>query len=145
MWYKPFFASTFVSSAIEMKESSLTAKDTKTLEQKKSLNEEKTLQVLKNLSLDLQAIHLQVVQQLKGSPSSAEWIQIGVIIDRLLFILYILFISVSFITLIIIWASLYSTSWFISEYDKKCFQLFGFVWNQCITSQRDMKMSYFGD
>jgi len=93
-----------------MKESSLTAKDTKTLEQKKSLNEEKTLQVLKNLSLDLQAIHLQVVQQLKGSPSSAEWIQIGVIIDRLLFILYILFISVSFITLIIIWASLYSTS-----------------------------------
>ncbi|KAM4547884.1 5-hydroxytryptamine receptor 3A-like [Odontesthes bonariensis] len=96
--------------AQEMKESSPKAKGTEISEQKKPLNEEKTLQVLKNLNMDLQAIHLHVVQQLKGSSSSAEWVQIGAITDRLLFILYILFISVSFITLMIIWASLYSKS-----------------------------------
>uniref|UniRef100_A0A3B5QIQ4 Neurotransmitter-gated ion-channel ligand-binding domain-containing protein n=1 Tax=Xiphophorus maculatus TaxID=8083 RepID=A0A3B5QIQ4_XIPMA len=49
------------------------------------------------------AIRREVEQQHKGKQSSEEWIQVGLIIDRLLFGLYIVFISVSFITIIILW------------------------------------------
>lgn len=63
---------------------------------------------LKKLGKDLQAIRLKVDQELKDSQSSEDWMQVGFIIDRLLFGLYILFISVSFITIIIIWVNLYN-------------------------------------
>lgn len=66
------------------------------------------LQELRSLGRDLQAIRLQVEQQLGGGKSSDDWMQVGFIIDRLLFGLYILFISVSFITIIIIWVNSYS-------------------------------------
>lgn len=66
------------------------------------------LQELRSLGKNLQAIRLQVEQQLRGSKGREDWIQVGFIIDRLLFGLYILFISVSFITIIIIWANSYS-------------------------------------
>lgn len=82
-------------------------KATEASEQKEPLSEDQTVQVLKELSSDLQAIHRQVVHQLKGGPSSEEWIQVGFIIDRLLFILYIIFITVSFVTIIIIWVNSY--------------------------------------
>lgn len=68
----------------------------------------KAVEQLRSLGKDLQAIRLQVEEQLGGTQSSAEWIQVGFIIDRLLFALYILFISVSFITIIIIWANSYN-------------------------------------
>ncbi|XP_034738060.1 5-hydroxytryptamine receptor 3C-like [Etheostoma cragini] len=70
--------------------------------------ENKALQELRSLGRDLQAVRLQVEQKLGGSQSSEEWIQVGFIIDRLLFLLYILFISVSFFTIIIIWVNSYS-------------------------------------
>uniref|UniRef100_A0A3B4H3F7 5-hydroxytryptamine receptor 3A-like n=1 Tax=Pundamilia nyererei TaxID=303518 RepID=A0A3B4H3F7_9CICH len=62
----------------------------------------------RKLGKDLQAIRLKVDQELKDSQSSEEWMQVGFIIDRLLFGLYILFISVSFITIIIIWVNSYN-------------------------------------
>ncbi|XP_069009004.1 5-hydroxytryptamine receptor 3A-like [Embiotoca jacksoni] len=74
-------------------------------EVKRMAVQDKALQELRSLSKDLQAIRVQVEQQLKGSNSSEEWKQVGFIIDRLLFVLYILFVSVSFIAIIIIWAS----------------------------------------
>uniref|UniRef100_A0A3B5AD78 5-hydroxytryptamine receptor 3E-like n=1 Tax=Stegastes partitus TaxID=144197 RepID=A0A3B5AD78_9TELE len=61
-----------------------------------------------SLGRDLQAVRLQVEQQLTGSRSTEEWIQVGLIIDRLLFIVYILFLTVSFITIIIIWVNSYN-------------------------------------
>ncbi|XP_074492809.1 5-hydroxytryptamine receptor 3A-like [Sebastes fasciatus] len=70
--------------------------------------EGKALQELRSLGKDLQAIRLQVEQQLGRSQSSEEWIQVGFIIDRLLFGFYILFVTVSFITIIIIWSNAYS-------------------------------------
>ena len=70
--------------------------------------EDKALEQLRSLGKDLQAIRLQVEQQLTGNQSSEEWLQVGFIIDRLLFIFYIIFISVSFITIIGIWASAYA-------------------------------------
>ncbi|XP_076581983.1 5-hydroxytryptamine receptor 3A-like [Chaetodon auriga] len=69
--------------------------------------EGKALRELRSLGTHLQAIRLQVEQQLGSSKSTEEWIQVGFIIDRLLFVLYIFFISVSFITIMIIWANSY--------------------------------------
>uniref|UniRef100_A0A8C6S5Q2 Uncharacterized protein n=1 Tax=Neogobius melanostomus TaxID=47308 RepID=A0A8C6S5Q2_9GOBI len=57
---------------------------------------------------DLQALRLHVDQQLGESTSSQEWVQVGLIIDRLLFAIYILFISVSFVSIIIIWVNSYN-------------------------------------
>ncbi|XP_032427422.1 5-hydroxytryptamine receptor 3E-like [Xiphophorus hellerii] len=91
----------------EMADISTESKENETIERKETLKEAETLQVLKNLSRDLQAIHRHVVQQLKGSPSSEDWIQIGLVIDRLLFIFYIFFMSVSFVSIIIIWVASY--------------------------------------
>uniref|UniRef100_A0A3B4XVD6 Uncharacterized protein n=1 Tax=Seriola lalandi dorsalis TaxID=1841481 RepID=A0A3B4XVD6_SERLL len=71
--------------------------------QKRSLNEDKALEELRSLGKELQALCLQLEQQQSGNQGSEEWIQVGLIIDRLLFALYILFILVSFITIIIIW------------------------------------------
>ncbi|XP_063350794.1 5-hydroxytryptamine receptor 3E [Pelmatolapia mariae] len=84
--------------------------ESKTLEQKGPLSEDKTLQELRSLGRVLQAIRLQVEQHLSKSLSTEEWIQIGLIIDRLLFILYIIFITVSFITIIIIWVVSYNAA-----------------------------------
>uniref|UniRef100_A0A3B4TN40 5-hydroxytryptamine receptor 3A-like n=1 Tax=Seriola dumerili TaxID=41447 RepID=A0A3B4TN40_SERDU len=70
--------------------------------------EDKALQELRSMCKDLQALRLQVEQRDGGSQGSEEWIQVGFIIDRLLFGLYILFISISFITIIIIWVTSYS-------------------------------------
>lgn len=92
-----------------MDDFSQVAEANETSEQKEPLNGDMTVQVLKELSGDLQAIHHQVIQELKGGPSSEEWIQVGLIVDRLLFILYIILITVSFITIIIIWVNSYNT------------------------------------
>ncbi len=70
--------------------------------------EGEALQELRKLGRDLRAIRLQVEQQLGGGKSTEEWIQVGFIIERLLFGLYVLFISVSFITIIVIWVNSYS-------------------------------------
>lgn len=77
-------------------------------EQKETINGNMSLQVLRNITRDLKVIHLYVEKKLKRSLSSQEWIQIALIIDRLLFFFYILFISVSFITIIIIWVVSYN-------------------------------------
>uniref|UniRef100_A0A3P9HX89 Uncharacterized protein n=1 Tax=Oryzias latipes TaxID=8090 RepID=A0A3P9HX89_ORYLA len=64
--------------------------------------------LLRKINRDLKAIHFQVEKKLKRNLSSQEWIYIALIIDRLLFFFYILFISVSFITIIIIWVVSYN-------------------------------------
>lgn len=90
--------------------SSPVTEESKTLEQKGPLGEDKTLQELRSLGRGLQAVRLQLEKHLSKSLSTEEWIQIGLIIDRLLFILYIIFITVSFITIIIIWVVSYNAA-----------------------------------
>ncbi|XP_029285641.1 uncharacterized protein LOC115007087 [Cottoperca gobio] len=97
-------------SAQEMEVYSVVAEDSVAPEQKGPLDKDKVLQELWSLGKDLQAIRLQVKQQLSRSQSSEDWIQAGFIIDRLLFGFYILFISVSFVTIIIVWVQSYNTS-----------------------------------
>ncbi|KAE8294077.1 5-hydroxytryptamine receptor 3A [Larimichthys crocea] len=90
-------------AAQEMKVSSVVAEDSVAPKQKGLFDEDKALQELRSLGNDLQIIHHQLKKQLGGNLSSEEWIQVGFVIDRLLFGLYIVFISVSFITILIIW------------------------------------------
>lgn len=68
----------------------------------------KAVEELRSLGRDLQAIRLRVEEQLSGSQSSEEWMQVGFIIDRLLFALYIFFITISFVTIIIVWLNSYN-------------------------------------
>ncbi|XP_029938887.1 5-hydroxytryptamine receptor 3A-like [Salarias fasciatus] len=70
-----------------------------------------SMDLLKKLSRDLAAIRLQMEKHFQGSIASQEWQMIGTVIDRLLFILYIVFILSSFITIsgIWIWNNSYST------------------------------------
>uniref|UniRef100_A0A3Q3GJ53 5-hydroxytryptamine (serotonin) receptor 3B n=1 Tax=Labrus bergylta TaxID=56723 RepID=A0A3Q3GJ53_9LABR len=75
-------------------------------EQKGPLEEDKALQELRSLGRDLQDFHLQLKQQLDGNQGSEDWIQVGFIIDRLLFGLYIIFILV-----IINIKDFYATCW----------------------------------
>ncbi|XP_061739260.1 5-hydroxytryptamine receptor 3C-like [Nerophis ophidion] len=62
-------------------------------------------QELRRLGEDLRVIRLRLEQEVAGGQSSEEWVQVGFIVDRLLFAIYILFISVSFFTIILIWVN----------------------------------------
>ncbi|KAM7011899.1 5-hydroxytryptamine receptor 3A-like [Tautogolabrus adspersus] len=65
-----------------------------------SAHPDPTLDELKRLSRDLTAIRLQIDNHFKETNSSQEWEMIGNVIDRLLFCMYIIFITISFITII---------------------------------------------
>ncbi|XP_043985176.1 5-hydroxytryptamine receptor 3C-like isoform X2 [Gambusia affinis] len=64
---------------------------------------EPALEELKKLTRHLSAIRLQVDKHFQGSRTAEEWQMIGIVIDRLLFYLYIVFIIASFITITGIW------------------------------------------
>lgn len=72
------------------------------------VTKDKAVEELRNLGRDLQAIRLLVNKELGGDQNAEEWIQVGFIIDRLLFAIYVLFLSVSFITIIIMWVISYN-------------------------------------
>ncbi|XP_056132821.1 5-hydroxytryptamine receptor 3A-like [Lampris incognitus] len=78
-------------------------------EEKGSEEVDMTLEELRKLGKDLQAIRLQMDKPLTDNQMSEEWIQVGFVLDRLLFVLYILFVSISFITIICVWAQSYDT------------------------------------
>ncbi|KAK7889363.1 hypothetical protein WMY93_024923 [Mugilogobius chulae] len=52
----------------------------------------------------LHLIRQQVEQQRSSSEVSEEWFQMGYITDRVVFVTYIIFITVSFITIVAMWA-----------------------------------------
>lgn len=64
---------------------------------------EPILDELRKLSRDLVAIRLQMDKHFHGNKTSQDWQMIGIVIDRLLFYLYIIFISVSFATIVCLW------------------------------------------
>jgi len=69
--------------------------------------ENATLDELRQLGRDLQAIRLQVDQHLKGNQNSEEWFQVACILDRFLFLIYTIFITFSCITMAYLWAKSY--------------------------------------
>ncbi|XP_068175437.1 5-hydroxytryptamine receptor 3A-like [Antennarius striatus] len=58
---------------------------------------------LKRVNRILMAIRLQLDKHFQGSKITQEWQEIGTVIDRLLFVMYIFFISVSLIIIISVW------------------------------------------
>ncbi|KAJ7993464.1 hypothetical protein DPEC_G00272700 [Dallia pectoralis] len=68
---------------------------------------EPVLMELRQLSTDLDAIRNQMDKHFLGNQNTSEWIHIGKVLDRLLFLLHIIFISVSFITIICVWSFWY--------------------------------------
>ncbi|KAI7791416.1 putative 5-hydroxytryptamine receptor 3A-like [Triplophysa rosa] len=69
-----------------------------------------TLQELKKISRDLQSIVQQVEKHFSSDQSEEEWVHLGHVIDRLLFILYVVFLSVSFITIFVYWFYWYNVT-----------------------------------
>ncbi|XP_059399231.1 5-hydroxytryptamine receptor 3A-like [Carassius carassius] len=69
---------------------------------------EQCLDEMKKMSKDLLAIRHQVEEQFNNDNRTDEWIMFGQVIDRMLFIMYILFIIVSLSTIMILWLHLYS-------------------------------------
>nr|XP_015216929.1 PREDICTED: 5-hydroxytryptamine receptor 3E-like [Lepisosteus oculatus] len=67
------------------------------------------VELLKRLSRDLQAIRQHAEKHFKSSDSSEEWCQIGHILDRLLFAIYVVFICGSFIVILAIWVGWFRT------------------------------------
>ncbi|XP_072295017.1 uncharacterized protein [Eucyclogobius newberryi] len=64
----------------------------------------KTAEALQGLGRELHLIRQQVEQQRRSSEVSEEWFQMGYVTDRVVFVTYIIFITVSFITIVIMWA-----------------------------------------
>ncbi|XDV21957.1 hypothetical protein PO909_026947 [Leuciscus waleckii] len=67
-----------------------------------------TLQELRKISHELLSIRQQVDKHFKTDESADEWIHLGQVIDRLLFGIYIIFLSVSFITIFVVWKCWYN-------------------------------------
>ncbi|XP_055077342.1 5-hydroxytryptamine receptor 3A-like [Periophthalmus magnuspinnatus] len=103
----PWKPSKDTKKAVEAKKQNSPSNEREKVE-RDPLAEDAALQELRSLGEDLQFLRLHVDQELGKTPSSKEWVQVGFVIDRLLFGLYILFISVSFVTIIIIWVNSYN-------------------------------------
>lgn len=76
--------------------------------------EDPVLEELRKLSRDLVTIRIHIDKHFEVTKTSQEWNTIGLIIDRLLFGMYIVFIIVSFITMISIWIHHWSYSSWLS-------------------------------
>ncbi|XDV21959.1 hypothetical protein PO909_026949 [Leuciscus waleckii] len=70
------------------------------------------LKELKMLHEDLLTIRQHVDKHFSSDQNSKEWIQLGEVIDRFLFALYVVFLTVSFFTILIFWL-------YWSSFDKK--------------------------
>ncbi|KAI4901557.1 hypothetical protein NFI96_000325 [Prochilodus magdalenae] len=65
------------------------------------------LQELRNVGRDLFSIRQKVEDHLKTDERQEEWIHLGLVIDRVLFVIYIIFITVSFVFILILWLNWY--------------------------------------
>uniref|UniRef100_A0A672QQ64 Neurotransmitter-gated ion-channel transmembrane domain-containing protein n=1 Tax=Sinocyclocheilus grahami TaxID=75366 RepID=A0A672QQ64_SINGR len=63
---------------------------------------------LKKISHKLLSIRQQIDKHFKTDESTEEWIHLGQVIDRLVFCLYTMFLSVSFITIFVYWLYWYN-------------------------------------
>ncbi|XP_071200502.1 5-hydroxytryptamine receptor 3A-like [Salvelinus alpinus] len=63
---------------------------------------------LRKLGNELQSIRIQVAQHVDGNQISQDWMQVGYILDRLLFGVYCIFITFSFIVILSIWSNSYN-------------------------------------
>ena len=62
-----------------------------------------TVEELRKVRRQVQDLQQQISKNSESDQKTEDWIHIGYVIDRFLFILYGIFISVSFIAIVIIW------------------------------------------
>nr|XP_055074223.1 5-hydroxytryptamine receptor 3E-like [Misgurnus anguillicaudatus] len=67
-----------------------------------------TLQELRNISQNLQSIIQSVNKHFNTDQREDEWVHLGQVIDRMLFGLYTVFLSVSFFTIVVYWLYWYN-------------------------------------
>ncbi|XP_043078306.1 5-hydroxytryptamine receptor 3A-like [Puntigrus tetrazona] len=65
---------------------------------------------LQKISHVLLSIRQEVEKHLKTDESTEEWMHLGQVIDRLFFCIYIVFLSVSFMTILVFWVCWYKKS-----------------------------------
>uniref|UniRef100_A0A8C5G6D9 5-hydroxytryptamine receptor 3C-like n=1 Tax=Gouania willdenowi TaxID=441366 RepID=A0A8C5G6D9_GOUWI len=73
--------------------------------QSEKLHPDPTVEELRKLSKGVAVIRQHLDRHFEGTRTSREWQMIGVIIDRLLFGIYIIFITISFLIVVIIWVT----------------------------------------
>uniref|UniRef100_A0A671QAH8 5-hydroxytryptamine (serotonin) receptor 3A n=1 Tax=Sinocyclocheilus anshuiensis TaxID=1608454 RepID=A0A671QAH8_9TELE len=71
-------------------------------------HDEQELKELRNIHKDVLTIRQQVDKHFSTDQNSEEWIHLGEVIDRFLFALYVIFLTVSFFTILIFWLYWYS-------------------------------------
>ncbi|XP_077573944.1 5-hydroxytryptamine receptor 3A-like isoform X2 [Stigmatopora nigra] len=72
------------------------------------LDQDEAVEVLRSLGRDLRVIRKKLEGELNVSQSAEEWNQVGFIIDRTLFSIYIIFLSVSLVSITVIWVDSYN-------------------------------------
>ncbi|XP_051550749.1 5-hydroxytryptamine receptor 3C-like [Myxocyprinus asiaticus] len=75
-----------------------------------NLKKSASLQELRKISQELLYIRQQVAKHFQTDQSEDEWVHFGQVIDRLLFGIYVLFLSVSFFTIVVFWVYWYNLS-----------------------------------
>ncbi len=78
--------------------------------QREAMHKTPTFLELKKISHELLSIRQQIEKYLTTDESAEEWMHLGQVIDRLFFCLYIVFLSVSFITILVFWMCWYKKS-----------------------------------
>lgn len=66
-------------------------------------SQDSVLEVLRELSRQLAAVRAHLDKHFLGNRWAQEWEMIGRVMDRFLFCLYIVFITVTFVTIVTIW------------------------------------------
>lgn len=70
--------------------------------------DEQELKELRMLHEDVLTIRQHVDKHFSSDQNTEEWIHLGEVIDRFLFALYVVFLTVSFFTILIFWLYWYS-------------------------------------
>ncbi|XP_057696050.1 5-hydroxytryptamine receptor 3A-like [Corythoichthys intestinalis] len=96
------------SSTTDLTDSTQRAGEREVHEAEGSLDQDEAVEELRSVARDLRVIRMKLEEELNVSQSTEEWIQVGFIIDRMLFSVYVIFLSVSFVSIIVIWVDSYN-------------------------------------
>lgn len=66
------------------------------------------LEAFQKVDQELQAIRKQLEKNMAAKPTADDWTHIGCVVDRVFFCVYVVFITVSFITILVLWTRWYN-------------------------------------
>ncbi|KAJ3599115.1 hypothetical protein NHX12_033078 [Muraenolepis orangiensis] len=100
---KPIQLVTCVENQIKIHNSNTQPRLISTDQQPLKSAHDPVMEELRKLSKDLWSIRLHVDGHFRETQTTGEWHMIGMVIDRLLFIIYVIFIMSSFLTIVFLW------------------------------------------